>query len=105
MTRDKIVAILPAYNASKALIPFLKSLPKNIFDEIILVDDVSRDNTFEIAKKQKGIKVYQNKRNLGYGGNLKVCLGKALDAGAEVIFELHPDGEYGFDGIEIALEK
>jgi len=102
---QKIVLILPAYNAAKTLIPFLKALPKYLFGAIILVDDCSSDNTYQIAKKQKGLLVYRTPRNLGYGGNLKMCLGLALDRGANVIIELHPDGEYKMDGIIPGLAK
>jgi glycosyltransferase involved in cell wall biosynthesis len=103
MKRKKIVLILPAYNAAKSLGSFLHSLPKDVFDQIILVDDSSRDGTYELAKKQKGISAYKTPRNVGYGGNLKYSFAKALEAGADVIVELHPDGEYRADGIQPAL--
>lgn len=100
----KIVAVLPAYRAEKTLKLFLNDLPK-VFDKIILVDDASDDSTFEIARAVKGISVYRNAKNLGYGGNMKRCLKLALDEGADIIVEIHPDGEYGFNGITPALEK
>ncbi|MBI2595289.1 glycosyltransferase family 2 protein [Candidatus Daviesbacteria bacterium] len=99
----KVVAILPAYQAEKTLLPFFKTLPKGVFDEVILVDDCSSDKTYEIAKKHRGIKAYQNPKNLGYGGNVKQCLKTALKHGADVMIEIHPDGEYGADGIIPAL--
>lgn len=105
MKKQKIIAILPAYNAEKTFVPFFRSLPKHVFDEIILVDDFSSDRTFEIVKKERGIVSYRNLRNLGYGGNLKTCLGIALEHNADVIVELHPDGEYGFNGIKPAVEE
>lgn len=100
----KTVLILPAYNAAKSLQPFLKSLPSHLFDSILLVDDCSRDATFAVAKKQKNILAYQTLRNLGYGGNLKMCFSLALEMGADVVIELHPDGEYMSDAILPALE-
>lgn len=103
--KTKVIAILPAYNAAVTLKSFVASLPKDVFDEIIVVDDYSSDATYEVAKKIKGITTYQNAHNLGYGGNLKMCLGIALDHGADVIIELHPDGEYGTDGIVPAIQK
>lgn len=101
--KSKIILILPAFNAAKTLRPFLASLPTQLFDEIMLSDDSSPDTTYQLAKKYTGITVYQTPRNLGYGGNLKFLFQKALDAGGEVIIELHPDGEYTSDGIEPAL--
>lgn len=100
----KTIVVLPAYNAAKTL-PFFLNTITNVFDEIILVDDYSSDGTYELAKKQKGISAYQTPRNLGYGGNLKYCLSLALEHQADVIVELHPDGEYETDGISPALKK
>lgn len=105
--RDKSlkIAVLPAFNARISLSAFLERFPFELFDQVILVDDYSEDGTFEFAKKYRKVRVFRNSRNLGYGGNLKVCLGRALDMGADVIVEIHPDGEYGFDGIEPALKE
>jgi len=99
----KVIAILPAYNAAATLAPFLSSFPKHLVSEIILVDDCSVDGTWKLAKRLGGVTVYKTPHNLGYGGNLKYCLGKALAHGADAIIEIHPDGEYGFDGIGPAI--
>ena len=107
----RIVAVLPAYNAAGSLQRFLADFPFKIFDEVILVDDDSEDATFKIAKRYVGsptsplglrgikIKIFRNSRNLGYGGNMKRCLDLALKSKADIVVEIHPDGEYGFDGI------
>jgi glycosyltransferase involved in cell wall biosynthesis len=102
---SKIIAVLPAYNASKTLVPLLEHLPKNIFAEIVIVDDSSGDNTYELAKKQPGVKVFKTARNLGYGGSIKLCFEKALELGADLIVEIHPDGEYSPDSIPEAIGK
>lgn len=103
--KQTVIAILPAYNARRTLVRFIRSIPNDLFNEVILVDDCSSDGTYELARKQRGITVYQTPRNMGYGGNLKFCLSKALEAGADIIVELHPDGEYGTDGISAALSE
>lgn len=105
--KPKIIAVLIAYKAENTLKEFWDNFPKNYFDEIILIDDASGDKTFEIAKKLKGLEAYQNKINLGYGGNLKECFSKALDRNADVIFEIHPDNEYKYNpkALDLALEK
>jgi glycosyltransferase involved in cell wall biosynthesis len=92
--KDKIIAIFIAYNAEKTLADFWANFPKKYFDECILVDDASKDKTFEIAKKLGGLTAYQNPINLGYGGNLKRALSLALDHGANIIVDIHPDNEY-----------
>lgn len=102
---SKVVAILPAYNAEKTLKRFLSTLPKDIFSHVVLVDDSSRDKTYEIAKKYKWLKVFKTPQNLGYGGNLKFCLSIAEELSADIMIEIHPDGEYKTDGILPAINE
>lgn len=99
----KIVVIFLAYNASKTLEKFYTEFPKNFSRNIILVDDASKDNTFNTAKRL-GIKAYRNSINLGYGGNMKRALNLALQAEADIIIDIHPDGEYKPSAIPAALE-
>ncbi len=103
--KPTVIAVLPAYNARKTLAGILRRIPEGIFDEILLVDDGSRDGTFAYAKQFDRLTVYRTPRNMGYGGNLKLCLYTALLHNADVIVELHPDGEYGVDGIIPALAE
>lgn len=103
--KEKIIAVFIAYKAEKTLSKFWGEFPKDYFDEIILVDDASNDRTFEIARKLKGLSAYQNRVNLGYGGNLKRALAIALNHGADIIVDIHPDGEYKPSAIGKALEQ
>lgn len=102
--KSKIIVIFLAYNASKTLAKFYLKFPKKFVSDIILVDDASKDNTFNLAKKL-GIKTYRNSINLGYGGNMKRALNLALKAGADIIIDIHPDGEYEPTAIPNALEE
>lgn len=105
MTRkkQKVIAIFIAYNAAKTLKDFYKDFPKHLVDEMILVDDASRDRTFEIAKRL-GIPSYKNPINRGYGGNLKRSLAIALSRGGDIFIDLHPDSEYKPSCIPEALK-
>ncbi|MDP3999630.1 MAG: glycosyltransferase family 2 protein [bacterium] len=89
----KIIVVLPAYNAAKTLEKTLFAIPKDWVDEIILVDDASRDNTAE-ASKNLGIKTIVHDKNLGYGGNQKTCYREALRLGADIAVMVHPDFQY-----------
>lgn len=90
----KITVVLPAYNASKTLLKTYNEIPFDIVDEIILVDDNSKDDTVETALKI-GIKhIIKHKFNLGYGGNQKTCYNKALEINSDIIIMLHPDYQY-----------
>ena len=94
LNNKKIVVVLPAYNAAKTLERTYKEIPFDIVDDVVLVDDVSKDNTIEVAK-QLGIKhIIQHDKNKGYGGNQKSCYNKALELDADIVVMLHPDYQY-----------
>jgi glycosyltransferase involved in cell wall biosynthesis len=85
---------MPAYNAAQTLEKTYKEIPFDVVDEVILTDDHSSDNTFEVAKKI-GIKhVIRHEKNKGYGGNQKTCYLKALELGADIVIMVHPDYQY-----------
>jgi glycosyltransferase involved in cell wall biosynthesis len=90
----KIVVVLPAYNAELTLKKTYQEIPFDIVDEVILVDDFSKDNTYDLGKKL-GIKhIIHHEENKGYGGNQKTCYRKALELDADIVIMLHPDYQY-----------
>jgi glycosyltransferase involved in cell wall biosynthesis len=94
MTNDpKIIVVLPAYNAARTLERTYADIPKEKIHRIILVDDVSKDQTVEIAHAL-GLSVVIHVQNRGYGGNQKTCYLEALKDGADVVVMLHPDHQY-----------
>lgn len=94
INEKKIVIVLPAYNAGQTLERTYKEIPFDIVDEVVLVDDRSRDNTVEVAH-QIGIKhVIQHEQNKGYGGNQKTCYDTALKLDGDIVIMLHPDYQY-----------
>lgn len=89
----KIVVVLPAYNAEKTLQWTYDEIPKDIVDDVILVDDGSDDRTVEVARRL-GLAHYVHPGNRGYGANQKTCYTLALRAGADIVVMLHPDYQY-----------
>lgn len=89
----KIAVVLPAYNAAKTLEMTYSEIPFEFVDEVILVDDASRDDTAEVARRL-GIRTIVHEQNTGYGGNQKTCYRTALDNGADIVVMLHPDYQY-----------
>lgn len=85
---------MPAYNAEKTLKVTYNEIPFDIVDEVILVDDLSSDETYAVAKELGIQRVIRHPLNRGYGGNQKTCYQEALDAGADVVVMLHPDYQY-----------
>ena len=98
-----IFIVLPAYNAAKTLQHTLDEIPTQYRENIILVDDASRDNTASLAESL-GIIVIRHERNMGYGANQKTCYGRALELGADIIVMLHPDHQYDATVIPALIE-
>ena len=90
----KLVVVLPAYNAAKTLEITYNEIPFDIVDDVVLVDDASKDDTSELGKRL-GIKhIIKHEKNKGYGGNQKSCYNKAKEIGADIVVMLHPDYQY-----------
>ena len=90
----KIIVVMPAYNAEQTLEQTYEEIPFEIVDDVILVDDCSKDDTIDTAKRL-GIKhIVKHELNKGYGGNQKTCYNKALELNADIVVMLHPDYQY-----------
>src|SRR3989344_4142448 len=103
--KEKIVGVIMTYNCAGMIENTYNNLAKakDIFDEIIVADDESRDNTIEITQRL-GIKTFTHPHT-GYGGNLLFGLRKALEMGGSYMIEIHGDGQYDLKAVPSALEK
>lgn len=90
---NRVVVVMPAYNAARTLRMVYDELPRGQIAEIILVDDGSNDDTLQIAR-ELGLRVFAHSKNFGYGANQKTCYAEALKSGAEIIVMVHPDYQY-----------
>ena len=90
----KVVIVLPAYNAGKTLEQTYAEIPMDIVDEVVLVDDASKDDTVDVAHRIGIQHVIKHEQNKGYGGNQKSCYNMALSLGADIVIMLHPDYQY-----------
>ena len=89
----RVMVVMPAYNAERTLLKTFAEIPKDIVDDVILVDDQSQDRTAEIARSL-GINTIVHSKNLGYGGNQKTCYKEAMKLGADIVIMVHPDYQY-----------
>jgi glycosyltransferase involved in cell wall biosynthesis len=89
----KIFVVMPAYNAVRTLRQTCAELPRDVVDEVLLVDDHSSDATVELARELNLI-TFVHKQNLGYGRNQKTCYREALRRGADIVVMLHADYQY-----------
>jgi glycosyltransferase involved in cell wall biosynthesis len=91
--RGRVVIVMPAYNAARTLEDTFRAIPEGYYDEIVVVDDHSRDDTTALAQRLN-LKAIRHPHNVGYGGNQKTCYMEALRDGADIVIMLHPDGQY-----------
>ncbi len=89
----KVVVVMPARQAAATLERTVQGIPRDLVDEIILVDDSSTDATVELARALP-VRLIWHPHQVGYGGNQKTCYLEALQRGADVVVMLHPDGQY-----------
>ncbi len=90
----KVCIVLPAYNAEKTLKKIYSEIPLELVDEVILVDDCSKDNTVSEGQCLGIRHIISHEKNKGYGGNQKTCYNKALELNADIVIMLHPDYQY-----------
>ncbi len=96
MFKDKkVIVVMPAYNSAKTLRKtYEEVMAQGIVDQVIVVDDGSRDETISVASALPNVIVHTHERNLGYGANQKTCYKLALEEGGDIIIMVHPDYQY-----------
>jgi glycosyltransferase involved in cell wall biosynthesis len=102
--QPRVIAVMPARNSARTLEDTVRAIPSGFVDQIVLVDNASRDETVAIAERL-GIHVVRHPVDRGFGGSIKTCFRTALSAGADYIIELHPDNQYDPSYIPALLEK
>lgn len=100
----KVIAVIPAYNAEKTIKNVIQRIPQKLVNEIIVVDDGSKDRTYDVAIST-GVKVIRHETNKGYGGAQKTGFKEALKDGATIIVLLHADGQHAPEEIPILLKS
>lgn len=93
MNKNNISIIIPAYNEEKSLGKVISDLKKHGYPKIIVVDDGSKDRTYEIAKKAK-VDVYRHFLNRGLGGALGTGIEAAIRKKAEYMVTFDADGQH-----------
>lgn len=93
LNNKKVTIVMPSYNSAKTLERTYRSLPHDIVDDVILVDDAGHDNTGDLARSL-GIHVLVHPKNRGYGGGQKTGYAAALERGADIVVMVHPDFQY-----------
>jgi glycosyltransferase involved in cell wall biosynthesis len=90
---SRVCVVMPAYNAEATLRQTVAEIDRSVVDDVILVDDASRDRTVDVAH-ELGLHYVVHPKNRGYGGNQKTCYREALERGADIVVMVHPDYQY-----------
>lgn len=99
----KVVIVMPAFNVARTLEKTYASLPAALRRHVLLGDNQSTDETAAVAARLS-IDVIRHDKNYGYGGNLKRLFRRALEQGADIVVELHPDFQYEPALVDILVE-
>ena len=92
---QKIVVVMPAYNAGNTLLKTWREVTEQeIVDLVIVVDDASHDDTLAVARTLPKVIAHGHQANRGYGANQKTCYRLALEQGADIVVMVHPDYQY-----------
>jgi glycosyltransferase involved in cell wall biosynthesis len=92
---QKVVVVMPAYNAEQTIEKTWREvLDQEIVDLVVVVDDASKDNTVELARRLDQVVVHVHATNSGYGANQKTCYRLALENDADIVIMVHPDYQY-----------
>ncbi len=112
--RPRLLIFVIAYQAESTLVQVLERIPRSVFRdwdcEILVVDDASRDRTFDIGRAYQEshpdlpLTVLRNTYNQGYGGNQKVGYAYAIAEGFDVVAMVHGDGQYAPEELPRLLE-
>lgn len=108
--RSRVLIFIVAYNAEQHIEKVLLRIPREVFDkydyEILIIDDSSKDKTFDVARRFQeenqslNLKVLYNPVNQGYGGNQKLGYQYAINHNFDAVVLLHGDGQYAPELIE-----
>jgi glycosyltransferase involved in cell wall biosynthesis len=91
--RPRVAVVMPAYNVAHVVEKAIAALPGDVIDEVIVVDDGSRDGTGDAARRT-GVNVVSHGSNRGYGGAQKTGYKTAMEHGADIVVLVHGDNQY-----------
>jgi glycosyltransferase involved in cell wall biosynthesis len=98
----RILVCIPAFNEAKTIEDIIMKSKKHA-DGVIVYDDGSTDNTYDLAKSS-GATVIKSPKNTGYGAAIRALFQAAKDQNADVMITLDSDGQHNPDQIPVLIE-
>jgi len=93
ISNDGVYIVIPARNEATVIENVIAGIKKTGFDNVIIVDDGSRDNTQEVAKSAGAI-VLRHRIGRGKGAAIKTGLVVARNKGAKIVVTMDGDGQH-----------
>ena len=91
----KVFVMIPAYNEENTIAQVIREIKQTSKDyKILVINDGSKDNTYDIAKKEKADYIFTNKKNLGLAQSFKRGLEECLRLKADIIVNIDADFQY-----------
>jgi glycosyltransferase involved in cell wall biosynthesis len=98
----RILVCIPAFNEAKTIEDIIMKSKKHA-DGVIVYDDGSTDNTYDLAKSS-GATVIKSPKNTGYGAAIRALFQAAKDQNADIMITLDSDGQHNPDQIPVLIE-
>lgn len=89
----KVIIALPAYNESTVIESVVEEIRSAGYHHIVIVDDGSRDKTYEVAQKT-GVTTLRHRLNRGKGAATKTAIEAAKLLQADIIVTMDSDGQH-----------
>ncbi len=103
MEKPRVIIVMPAFNEEKMIGKVINSLKKRGFNEILVVDDGSKDKTGKIAENE-GADVIVHPINRGLGAALGTGIEEGVRRGGDVIVTFDSDGQHHPDDIDNVIK-
>jgi len=103
LTDISVLILIPVFNEGKVIASVVKSIQKEGWKNILVVDDGSNDNTYAEASKT-GVKVLKHILNRGKGAAIKTGLEAAKILNADIVVTLDGDGQHNPQDIKKVVE-
>jgi glycosyltransferase involved in cell wall biosynthesis len=97
--KDSVWIVIPAYNEEAVIASVITDIRAAGYDNILVVDDGSKDATFKVAQKSGAVAVH-HRLNRGKGAATKTGIEAAKLLGAEIVVTLDGDGQHNPEDIE-----
>ena len=103
MDTSQVYITIPLYNDAKMILKVIKSLKDKGYNNIVVVDDGSKDNGYDVVKKNTDVIVTKHIINRGQGAALQTAMEIAIEKGAKYIVHFDSDGQHDVKDIDHML--